>query len=133
MDHIENAAGDIVKQFGSRCFGQLPYTQSQLDYIVQQGLAQVTQPGGTAGLAFSGFPLGEIPVAGKTGTAERPPFQDTSWFAAIVPAYQPKYVVIAMVEQGGFGSTTAAPIVRHVIERLYGLDVSGPVSGGSAD
>jgi penicillin-binding protein 2 len=133
VDHIENAAGDIVKQFGSRCYGQLPYTQSQLDYIVQDGLEQVTQPGGTAGLAFSGFPLGEIPVAGKTGTAERPPFQDTSWFAAIVPAYQPKYVVIAMVEQGGFGSTTAAPIVRHVIERLYGLDVSGPVSGGSAD
>ncbi len=133
VDHIENANGDTVKQIGTRCYAQLPYTQSQLNYIVQDGLAQVTQPGGTAGLAFSGFPLGEIPVAGKTGTAERPGFQDTSWFAAIVPAYQPKYVVIAMVEQGGFGSTTAAPIVRHMIERMYDLPVSGPVTGGSQD
>ena len=133
VDRIENADGDTVKQIGPRCYDQLPYTQAQLDYIVQDGLSQVTQPGGTAGLAFSGFPLGEIPVAGKTGTAERPPFQDTSWFAAVVPAYQPKYVVVAMVEQGGFGSTTAAPIVRHVIERMYGLDVSGPVTGGSQD
>ncbi len=132
VDHIENAAGETVKQIGSRCYAQLPYTQAQLDYIVQDGLAQVTS-GGTAALAFSGFPLGQIPVAGKTGTSERPPFQDTSWFAAIVPAYQPKYVVIAMVEQGGFGSTTAAPIARHVIERIYGLDLSGPVSGGSQD
>ena len=132
VDHIENASGDTVKQIGTRCYAQLPYTQAQLDYIVQDGLAQVTS-GGTAALAFSGFPLGEIPVAGKTGTAERPPFQDTSWFAAIVPAYQPKYVVIAMVEQGGFGSTTAAPIVRHVIERMYDLPASGPVSGGSQD
>jgi penicillin-binding protein 2 len=133
VDHIENAQGDVVKRFGTRCYADLPYTQAELDYIVQDGLAQVTQSGGTAGLAFSGFPLSTIPVAGKTGTAERPPFQDTSWFAAIVPAYQPKYVVIAMVEQGGFGSTTAAPIVRHVIERMYDLPVSGPVSGGSQD
>jgi penicillin-binding protein 2 len=133
VDHIENAAGETVKKIGTRCYAQLPYSKSQIDYIVQDGLAQVTQPGGTAGLAFSGFPLGEIPVAGKTGTSERPPFQDTSWFAAIVPAYQPRYVVIAMVEQGGFGSTTAAPIVRHVIERMYDLPVTGPVSGGSQD
>jgi penicillin-binding protein 2 len=133
VDHIEDAQGNTVKQIGTRCYADLPYTQAQLDYIVQDGLAQVTQSGGTAGLAFSGFPLSTIPVAGKTGTAERPPFQDTSWFAAIVPAYQPKYVVIAMVEQGGFGSTTAAPIVRHVIERMYDLPVSGPVSGGSQD
>ncbi|MGZ8619410.1 MAG: penicillin-binding protein 2 [Actinomycetota bacterium] len=133
VDRIENAQGDTVKQVGTKCYADLPYTQGELDYIVQDGLSQVTQSGGTAGLAFSGFPLSTIPVAGKTGTAERPPFQDTSWFAAIVPAYQPKYVVIAMVEQGGFGSTTAAPIVRHVIERMYDLPVSGPVSGGSQD
>ena len=133
VDHIEDAQGNTVKQIGSRCYADLPYTQAQLDYIVRDGLAQVTQAGGTAGLAFAGFPLSTIPVAGKTGTAERPPFQDTSWFAAIVPAYQPRYVVIAMVEQGGFGSTTAAPIVRHVIERMYDLPVSGPVSGGSQD
>ena len=71
-----------------------------------------------------------MPVAGKTGTAQRPPFQDTSWFAAMVPANDPQYVIIAMVEQGGHGSTSAAPIVRQVIEGLYGIDSSGVVDGG---
>ena len=93
----------------------------------------MTQSGGTASTAFAGFPLSEVPVAGKTGTAQRPPFQDTSWFAAMVPAYDPQYVIIAMVEQGGHGSTSAAPIVRQVIEGLYGIDSSGVVDGGATD
>jgi penicillin-binding protein 2 len=61
---------------------------------------------------------------GKTGTAERgsPEFQDTSWFAAMVgPQDHPEYVVVTMVEQGGFGGQVAAPITRDVIERLEGL------------
>ena len=91
----------------------------------RNALATVPQSGGTAATAFAGFPLSEIPVAGKTGTAQRPPFQDTSWFAAMVPAGDPQYVIVAMVEQGGHGSTSAAPIVRQVIEGLYGIDSTG--------
>ena len=75
----------------------------------------------------------EIPIAGKTGTAQRPPFQDTSWFAAMVPANDPQYVIVAMVEQGGHGSTSAAPIVRQVIEGIYGIDSTGVVDGGVTD
>jgi penicillin-binding protein 2 len=74
-----------------------------------------------------------VPVAAKTGTAQRPPFQDTSWFAAMVPAGNPQYVIVAMVEQGGHGSTSAAPIVRQVIEGLFGIDSAGVVEGGSTD
>ena len=77
---------------------------------------------GTAAAAFAGFPLSQVPVTGKTGTAQRRPFQDTSWFAAIVrPARRPEHVIVAMVEQGGHGSTTAAPIVRSIIEDMYKL------------
>ena len=32
-----------------------------------------------------------------------------------------EYVVVALVEQGGHGSSTAAPIVRRIIEGLYGV------------
>ena len=64
-------------------------------------------------------------MAGKTGTAFRGyPFQDTSWFAGMVPANDPKYVVVAMVEQAGFGSDVAAPIVRKVIESIYDIQTS---------
>jgi penicillin-binding protein 2 len=103
-----------------------------MDYV-RNALATVTQSGGTASTAFAGFPLWEVPVAAKTGTAQRPPFQDTSWFAAMVPADAPQYVIVAMVEQGGHGSTSAAPIVRQVIEGLYGIDSTGVVDGGVTD
>jgi penicillin-binding protein 2 len=133
VDRIERPDGTLARRVSGHC-GQheLPYTQAEIDYI-KNALATVTQSGGTAGLAFSGFPLSTYPVAGKTGTAQRPPFQDTSWFAAIVPASDPQYVVVAMVEQGGHGSTSAAPIVRQVIEGLLGIQETGAVDGGVSD
>ena len=133
VDRIERPDGTVARRVSGHC-GQheLPYTQAEIDYI-KNALATVTQPGGTAGLAFAGFPLSTYPVGGKTGTAQRPPFQDTSWFAAMVPATDPKYVVVAMVEQGGHGSTSAAPIVRQVIEGLLGISETGAVNGGVSD
>ncbi len=84
---------------------------------------------GTAYFAFQGFRT--VPVAGKTGTAQRLGKQDTSWFAAITnpdndPSL-PQYVVVAMVEEGGFGSDVAAPIARRVIEKLAGNPAPAPV------
>ena len=121
VDHIDDPQGHVVKRIGGHCTRSLPFTQAEIDYI-RSALATVTEPGGTAGLAFAGFPLSQLPVAGKTGTAERPPFQDTSWFAAMAPAGSPQYVVVAMVEQGGHGSTSAAPLVRYIIKGMYHLD-----------
>jgi penicillin-binding protein 2 len=104
----------------------VPYTKDQLDFI-RNALTHVPIEG-TATTPFRGFPLSEIPVAGKTGTAYRgTQFQDTSWFAAMVPANDPKYVVVAMVEQAGFGSDVAAPLVRRMIETMYGIEPGGQV------
>jgi penicillin-binding protein 2 len=86
---------------------------------------------GTASAAFAGFPLDRNPVAGKTGTADIPPKQPISWFAAMAPANHPQYVVIAMVEQGGHGATTAAPIVRRILEGLFGLTTGGKLTAGN--
>jgi penicillin-binding protein 2 len=80
---------------------------------------------GTASAVFAGFPFDEFDLAGKTGTAEVTGKQDTSVFAAITPPDpapdQPQYVVVAFIEEGGFGADTAAPIVRRVVEALDGL------------
>jgi penicillin-binding protein 2 len=81
----------------------------------------VTQPKGTAYAAFQGFPLSQIPIAGKTGTAQVQDKGDTSLFAAAFPADQPRYVVVVVVEQAGFGAQTAAPIARRIIEAMNGL------------
>lgn len=90
----------------------------------------VTTSEGTAYGAFRDYAGAQ--VVGKTGTAQRKPNQDTSWFVAITnPANdpgQPQYVVLAMVEQGGFGANVAAPIVRRVIDYLNGNPVPAPVT-----
>ena len=124
---IEDGDGDVARRIGGRC-RPVPYSQAELDYI-REALRGVTS-GGTASSVFSQC---ELDVSGKTGTAERPPFQDTSWFAGIVPSEQPEYVVVATVEQGGFGAETAAPIVRHIMSRIYRTPCEGPDLGEAED
>jgi len=75
---------------------------------------------GTASAPFAGFPLDRVPVEGKTGTAQVLGKADTSLFVAVAPADHPRYVVAAVVEEAGFGSAVAAPIVRRVLEVLTG-------------
>jgi penicillin-binding protein 2 len=124
---IEDGEGNAVKKIGGRC-RPLPYTRPELDYV-REALRSVTE-GGTASSVFARCSLD---VAGKTGTAERPPFQDTSWFAGIVPSDRPQYVVVATVEQGGFGAETAAPIVRNIMSRIYRTPCEGPALGQASD
>jgi penicillin-binding protein 2 len=107
--------------------------------------------GGTAQRAFAGFPLDLVPVAGKTGTAQRTKFPvcadpvpagttpdtpeevagckgDTSWFVAVAPAAAPEYVVVVMVEEGGFGGDIAAPVARQIFEKLYAAQLGGVIT-----
>jgi len=140
-EQIQTSDGKRVRKIGSNC-RDLPYTQQEIS-LVQEGLRQVVAPGsGTASAAFAGFPLSQVPVMGKTGTAERPGFttvagqtqsQDTSWFAAIVGPPGDQHVIVAMVEQGGHGSTTAAPIVRTIIEDMYKLGRTGAAATVATD
>ncbi|HYH49716.1 MAG TPA: penicillin-binding protein 2 [Acidimicrobiia bacterium] len=76
---------------------------------------------GTAAAAFAGFPVDRMPVLGKTGTAQVNGKADTALFAAVAPAHDPRYAVVAVVEESGFGSVIAAPIVRRVLEVLTGV------------
>ena len=96
---------------------------------VAQALATVPT-GGTATSAFAGFPLDRFPVAGKTGTADLPPKAPFAWFASFAPASNPQYVVVVMVEEGGHGGESAAPVARAIYQKLFGLPVA-PVAAGA--
>jgi penicillin-binding protein 2 len=96
---------------------------------VGQALATVPA-GGTATSAFAGFPLDRFPVAGKTGTADLPPKAPFAWFASFAPVGDPRYVVVVMVEQGGHGGESAAPVARAIYQKLFGLPL-GPVAPGA--
>ncbi|MFH1454292.1 MAG: penicillin-binding transpeptidase domain-containing protein [Armatimonadota bacterium] len=57
-----------------------------------------------------------VSVAGKTGTAENPGGIEHAWFIGFAPAEDPEVLVCVIVENGGYGGVTAAPIARRVLE-----------------
>ena len=73
---------------------------------------------GTMAWKFGGFPLDEVTIRAKTGSAEVYGKQTTSWVAS----YSKDYVVVMMVSQGGTGSGTPGPAIRAIWEPLYGID-----------
>lgn len=129
LARVLDPGGAVLRRSPARCVKKLPFSQADITYV-RDALTQVPITG-TAALAFRGFPFSQVWVAGKTGTAEVYSRQDFSWFAAMTSANGEEHVIVALVEQGGHGSTTAAPIVRHVIEGLYGLPSTeyGTVAG----
>jgi penicillin-binding protein 2 len=103
--------------------GTLPLSPDHLAAL-QGGLLGVTTKSiGTATHRFAGL---DIPVAGKTGTAEAGGADATphSWFVAYAPADDPEIALAVVAENAGEGSTVAAPLARQVIEAYYGLPLS---------
>jgi penicillin-binding protein 2 len=128
---ITDASGNRIHEFQSEQRGTVVgqgegYITPDILNIVRQGMSQVTQDGGTASGAFKNFP---IAVAGKTGTAEKLPEDDYALFIAYAPADVPpekaEIAVVAIIEQGGHGSTVAAPVVRRVLEAYFHTESSG--------
>jgi penicillin-binding protein 2 len=119
---VQNPDGSPAGKIPARSLGKLPLSRKNVLFI-RSALTGVPERG-TAASVFSGFPLSQIPVAGKTGTADIAGKQPFSWFACMAPANNPRYVVVVMVEQGGHGATTAAPIARHILEALFHLPIS---------
>jgi penicillin-binding protein 2 len=112
--------GKIVRTITPPVVGHLPVAQSTLAYI-RQALAGVVTSG-TAKSTFGGFPLGKVCVAGKTGTAEVRGTQATSVFASFAPCDHPKFVVVVMIPNSGFGAQVAGPAVRQIWDGLFGLE-----------
>jgi len=91
---------------------------AHLELVRRGACAATSEFGGTAFRVFAGSPLHGQGVCGKTGTAQvpgegKPPH---SWFIAFTPAEVPRLVMVVMVENGGEGSTAAAPIARAILE-----------------
>jgi penicillin-binding protein 2 len=120
---LDPETGQEVRRYQPRCDRRLPFDVADVEYV-RNALTGTVRPGGTAAGAFAGFPFEQVWLAGKTGTAEVDPKQDYSWFAAMTDSQGERHVIVVLVEQAGHGSTTAAPIARHIIEGLYGLEFS---------
>jgi penicillin-binding protein 2 len=123
VNRIVAPDGSTVKEFQPELLGTLD-VRPEVISLVQAGLHDVTKYGTAAGI-FRGFP---IEIAGKTGTAENSHGRDHGWFVAYGPFDNPDIVVAVIVEQGGFGSQSAVPIGRKVLEAWFGLNKPEPAA-----
>jgi penicillin-binding protein 2 len=114
---VQDAAGRVLKEIapGPRRHVKISPESRQL---IMEGLHDATSgPGGTATPVFAEFP---IPIAGKTGTAERAGYANNqSWFISLAPYPNPKIVTAVTIEQGGFGAEAAAPANKVILEAYF--------------
>ena len=125
---IEDSAGRALQQLEAPTARKLKIDPSFRGAILDGLHGAASAPGGTSTEVFAGFP---IPVAGKTGTAEKGLGRaDQSWYVALAPYPDPKYVVAVTDEAGGFGAETAAPMARRILAELFTVDEKRIVAGG---
>ena len=125
--------GTVVQKFTPKKLGTLTAAPSTIKFL-QKSLREVVVSGTGAGV-FAGFP---IEVSGKTGTGQvfgRNPNgtlkDDTSLFASFAPSKNPRYAVVMMVGQGGFGASTSGVGVRQIYSTLFGVTGNKVVPGAA--
>ena len=118
VKQIINPDGSVKKEFSPELLSTLD-VKPDIIKVVQGGLRQVTKIGTAASIFGPNFP---VDIAGKTGTAENPHGKDHGWFVAYGPFNNPNIVVAVIVENGGYGSQSAVPIGKKIIEAAFGLD-----------
>ena len=143
---IPPTADEDVTEFGPRVLREVDIPDS-IEPAILDGLLGAThipkpnleQPSGTAYDAFNDpeeggvdFDLVNWPVAGKTGTAEVLGLADNAMFVGFGPSgsdtygtavRDPEFVVAVILEESGFGSQQAAPMVARVFDRIANENV----------
>jgi penicillin-binding protein 2 len=125
---IVSPEGTLVKAIKPVVRSTLPVSQSDLTQI-KNAMYDVNLTG-TGAPAFKNFPMNQIQVGGKTGTAQVADttsptgFTDTSVFASFAgkPNQPAQYVSIIIVPKGGYGAAVAGPATRLLWDGIYGLE-----------
>ncbi|WP_018150669.1 penicillin-binding protein 2 [Leeia oryzae] len=127
VDRIEDVSTHTFRKIDPAPAARNNFKPENLE-VVKHAMQGVVGPGGTAFGISGGL---EYTMAGKTGTAQvvgikqgakynaattKEMHRDHSWFIAFAPVEQPKIALAVLVENGGFGAATAAPIARKIID-----------------
>jgi penicillin-binding protein 2 len=125
---IENSLGQAEQDLEAPTARRLNIAPENRQAILDGLRGAASAPGGTSTPVFATFP---VDIAGKTGTAEKGAGRaDQSWYVALAPWPDPKYVVAVTDEAGGFGADTAAPMARRILAELFNVHEAQLVQGG---
>jgi penicillin-binding protein 2 len=127
---VEDAAGRVLREFEPKPARSVKIDPEWRDTILAGLHGAAQSPGGTSYGVFGGFP---VDVAGKTGTAERPPYADQSWYVVLAPYPDPEIVVAVTFEQGGFGADTAAPAALQILSERFGKSAEPVEAAGAVE
>jgi len=121
VEKIASLDSTPVYEFEPKLIGKLPLHPNHLTAIQEAlvGVIRNEDPRGTAWHVFTGL---DIPIAGKTGTAQTNTNLPHAWFAGYTFAEHegyPDIAVAVLVENIGEGSDYAAPIFRRIVENYF--------------
>jgi penicillin-binding protein 2 len=120
---IEDGQGRLVEEIRTPIRRRVHFDPAYREAIMQGLHGAATDADGTSADVFADFPQRYRDVLyGKTGTAERQPNPDQSWYACYVADPLKPIVVVTTIERGGFGAETAAPAARLILNEWFGLN-----------
>ncbi|HEY4429168.1 MAG TPA: penicillin-binding protein 2 [Solirubrobacteraceae bacterium] len=117
---IDDSHGGLVQALSPAPARKVHMSYSDLSLVMEGIHDAASQQGGTSFDVWQGWDQGQHPVYGKTGTAQREPKEDQSWYMCYVGDPHRPIVIAVTVEQGGFGAETAAPIARLMASEWFG-------------
>jgi penicillin-binding protein 2 len=115
LKRITDQSGRTLKEAQPQPVRQAKVSAETIRIIQKAMTDAVNAPGGTAWRAR----VPGLVVAGKTGTAQNPHGEDHADFVSFAPAENPQLVVAVVVENGGEGGLTAAPIAKKIYETYF--------------
>jgi penicillin-binding protein 2 len=115
---VNPLTGKVVKKLAPQVTGHVAISPTNYSALLQGFEGVISNPQGTAYQDFLGFPAAWN-LAGKTGTASNQAgLEPNSWFVAFGPNPNPQYLVLAVIDQGGYGASAAAPLVRNIFNYI---------------
>ena len=126
VTRISSPEGRLLLRLAPPPSGQIHLSAQTLE-VLRAGLEAVVTRGTAVSIQIPG-----LTVAGKTGTAENPHGIPHAWFAGYAPIDHPTLVVVALVENVGYGAEFAVPIVQRVLQAAFGTGQPGAPHPGPA-
>jgi penicillin-binding protein 2 len=121
---VENESGELIQRIERAPARRIKIDENARSVIMNGLKAAAMEEGGTSHDVFADWPK-DLPVFGKTGTAQRTGKPDTSWYAAYVPGGRgrsPIVVAVTVEECGCFGAEAAAPVTRLILSQHFGVE-----------